>query len=231
MCDFTIDLCKKSERDDLIQGEPDRFSYVPYMEAHYKINCSGLSRAGFLTKSQCATIQYYEKFDFFIQFEKSSTDSLNDCITFEYKLNNERFIKQSFDIVWQQRTFGRQPYFVCPYTGKRVKHLFIVEGLIRSRNYFKKMNYYSAHESVQDRHFRAARKIRRKFNKGSELFYPMVHMPKPKNIHQSTWDYWCDKESYHYQQGMNIQAEWIRKKMKIYGLQDGFEDFSDMLDI
>ncbi|MEA1990246.1 MAG: hypothetical protein U9N57_13700 [Pseudomonadota bacterium] len=204
MFDFTIDLCEKSERVNLIQGEPNSFRYVPYVEAHFKINCSGLNKAGLFKQSCKGSIGYLDNMRFEVEFIKSDSPFKYDVLNFRYKLNDERYVETSFGIDWHERTFGKQPYFICNKTGKRVKHLLVVEGLLRTRHQFAKMNYYSEHESIQDRHLRAARKVRRRYGKDKALLYPMLLMPKPKGLHYATWESWCKKENFHYQAGMKI---------------------------
>ncbi|MDX1346970.1 MAG: hypothetical protein R3189_01840 [Thiomicrorhabdus chilensis] len=211
MRDFTIDLCEKNEREQLIQGEPSSYSYVPYMEAHFKIGCSALNKAGIFKQSCKGGISYFEGMSFEVEFKKSDSPFLFDVIYFRYKLNNERYIETSFGIDWQERTFGAQPYFVCDKTGKRVKHLLVVEGLLRTRHQLPKMHYYSEHESVLDRDFRAARKIRRRFNKDTAIFSPMLLMTKPDNIHYKTWDKWCFKELSYFNRIFVKQAEFLDK--------------------
>jgi len=153
MNDFTIDLCEKSEREKLIQGEPSSYRYVPYVEAHLKINCSGLNKAGLF----------------------------------------------------------KQPYFICKRTGKRVKHLLVVEGLLKTRHQIRKMHYYSEHECSLDRNFRASRKIRQRFNKETAVFTSIASMSKPANIHHKTWNQWCAKEINYFEQIMIQQAKFLKK--------------------
>jgi len=130
-------------------------------------------------------------------------------------LNNQRYIEVSFGIDWLERTYGKQPYFICNKTEKRVKHLLIVSGLLKTRHQFIKMNYYSEHETVMDRHARAARRIRRKYGKDIDLTRRMDHMIKPAYIHQKTWDKWCFKESWHYWKRMNAFNSWAAKRLNI----------------
>lgn len=217
MRDFTIDLCEKSERELLVQGEPSSYSYVPYMEEHFKICCSGLNKAGILKQSCKGTISYFEGMSFEVEFKKSDSPFLYDTLYFRYKLNNERYIETSFGIDWQQRKYGNQPYFVCNKTDKRVKHLLVVEGLLRTRHQLPKINYYSSHESELDRHFRAARKIRRRFKKDTNIFTPMASMQKPAQIHHKTWEKWCSKEINHFEKIFIMQAELLDKlEMRVF---------------
>jgi hypothetical protein len=213
MVNFTIDLCKKNEHARLIKGEPNSFSYVPYVEAHLKINCSALNKAGLFKRSCKATIGYLDSIQFEVEFIKSDSLFKYDVLYFRYKLNNERFIETSFGIDWQERTYGKQPYFVCSKTDKRVKHLFVVEGLIRTRHQFSKMNYYSEHESVKDRHARAARKIRKRFGFSINLLSSMSAYDKPKNMHQSTWFKWQNKEWWHHQKFMDKHLAWMNTSL------------------
>lgn len=212
MFDFTIDLCEKNEREHLIQGEPSSYSYVPYVEAHFKINCSGLNKAGLFKQSCKGSISYSDNMRFEVEFIKSDSPFKYDVLYFRYKLNNERYIEISFGIDWQERTYGNQPYFVCNKTDKRVKHLLVVKGLLRTRHQLPRINYYSEHESIRDRHARAARRIRIRFGKDINLTRRMRSMAKPAYIHQNTWDKWCLKELHH-----NCKyAEYFMRLMKKY---------------
>lgn len=213
MNDFTIDLCEKSEREKLIQGEPRSYRYTPYMEAHFKINCSGLNKERLFEESCKGWIGYSEDMRFDIEFKKSDNPQLLDVLHFRYKLNGERYLEYSFAIDWLERTFGKQPYFICPKTGKRVKHLLVVEGFLRTRHQLPKMNYYSEHESVFDRHFRAARKIRRRFKKDTSIFIPMASMAKPAHVHYVTWNKWCNKELFYFEQ-IFIKQEQVLEKLE-----------------
>lgn len=56
MRDFTIDLCDKDERDLLLQGEPNRIQYMPYVNAHFKVNCSVLRKIGLFKRSCIAQL-------------------------------------------------------------------------------------------------------------------------------------------------------------------------------
>jgi hypothetical protein len=211
LSNFTIDLCEKSEREKLIQGEPHSYRYIPYMEAHFKINCSGLNKGGLFNKSCSGWVSYSEDMCFGIEFKKIDNQQLHDLINFRYKLNGEHYLEYSFAIDWLERTFGKQHYFICPKTGKRVKHLLVVEGLLRTRHQFPKMNYYSEHESVFNRNFRAARKIRRRFKKDTAIFIPMISMSKPAHLHYVTWDKWCDKELFYFEKIFKKQEDILSK--------------------
>ena len=209
MVHFTIDLCEENERGTLIQGEPSSYRYVPYVEAHFKINCSGLNKSGLFKQSCKGSIGYLDNMRFEIEFIKSDNPFKYDVLYFRYKLNNERYIETSFGIDWQERTYGKQPYFVCNKTDKRVKHLLVVEGVLRTRHQFSKMNYYSEHECVRDRHARAARKIRNRFGFSNDLFSLMPFYEKPKNLHRSTWFKWHNKEWMHHKKFMDMHLSWM----------------------
>lgn len=153
-----------------------------------------------------------------MEYEKSDNPLRYDRVIFRYKLNDERYIERDYGIDWMDRTFGRQPYFVCNKTEKRVKQLLIVEGLFRTRHEFKKMHYYSEHESVMDRHARAARRIRSKFGKDTDLMRRMDTMEKPAHLHWTTWQYWVKKEAYHYDRWLNAWYEQTQKMQKHLGI-------------
>ncbi|WP_321276139.1 hypothetical protein [Thiomicrorhabdus indica] len=214
MRDFTIDLCKKDERDLLLKGEPNRIEYVPYVDVHFKVDCSVLRKIGLFEQSCIARLTYADNLRFEVEYVESDNLLRYDRVIFRYKLNDEFFIERDYGIDWLDRTFGRQPYFVCNKTNKRVKHLLIVEGLFRTRHELNKMHYYSEHETVQDRDFRAARKIRRRFDKSTSIIHPMTMMSKPPNMHHATWDKWCFKELYYFKK-INARSHQVLQKLQV----------------
>jgi hypothetical protein len=217
MLDFTIDLCKKNPNKKLINGEPKRICYVPYIEEHYRIDCSVLNKYGVFKKSQLLALKIHNQFSFEVEFMKSSMDSsCMDELIFRYQLNNVYSITKKIKLSWQERTFGRQPYFLCPSTGNRVKYLILVEGVIKTRHQLK-MHYSSEHENLFERSKRGAEKIRNRFCYRFVMDYEisLSELPKPLNQHHSTWKRWCDKELLYYERVVRVKDTKIELLMDL----------------
>lgn len=209
---FTIDLCDQDGDDKLIKPHLVEFKYVPYVEYHPKLDCSKLSKLGLFKASGNFTITLESQFQFGVHYSKTE-DGLDDSIKIRYKLNNELLFEYDFKLWWQKRTFGLQPYFVCPSTGKRVKYLLVVVGLLYTRHQLK-FHYMSEHGTPYNRSVLGSRKIRLRFGLPMEFDYFLRELPKPPYIQNKTWESWVTKEGQYLQFALEKQEVAVQRLLK-----------------
>ena len=109
-------------------------------------------------------------------------------LDYKYRLNGGEWqpVRQSVPLAFQDcNKGGKTALFLCPHCGKRRKYLYGAGRLFLCRECHD-LTYMTRRERVHDRAGRRARMLRRKL--GVELGRGEWIGPKPKGMHQATFD-------------------------------------------